>query len=122
MREKQRGGCDVNDAGLSFDDTVPVPYDPLHRQRARRTQRRPVRGDQRRDGDLPTGPATGPLRGTQHHSLPRGTSTSVAELRGAVRQFIIKAHNVETAKTLRRTASEDSIIAATNLAKQRAAT
>lgn len=56
----------------------------------------------------------------ERRALQRGTFTSVAELREAIRQFI-KAHNVETAKPFRWTASANAIIAATNRAKQYAA-
>ncbi|NQV85965.1 MAG: IS630 family transposase [Woeseiaceae bacterium] len=56
----------------------------------------------------------------ERRALQRGTFTSVAELREAIRQFI-KAHNVETAKPFRWTASANAIIAATNRAKQHAA-
>ena len=56
----------------------------------------------------------------ERRALQRGTFTSVAELREAIRQFI-KAHNAETAKPFRWTASANAIIAATNRAKQQAA-
>ena len=56
----------------------------------------------------------------ERRALQRGTFTSVAELREAIRQFI-KTHNVETAKPFRWTASANAIIAATNRAKQHAA-
>jgi len=56
----------------------------------------------------------------ERRALQRGTFTSVAELREAIRQFI-KAHNIETAKPFRWTASANAIIAATNRAKQHAA-
>jgi len=56
----------------------------------------------------------------ERRALQRGTFTSVAELRDAIRQFI-KSHNVETAKPFRWTASANAIIAATNRAKQHAA-
>jgi len=56
----------------------------------------------------------------ERRALQRGTFTSVAELRDTIRQFI-KAHNVETAKPFRWTASANAIIAATNRAKQHAA-
>ncbi len=56
----------------------------------------------------------------ERRALQRSTFTSVAELRDAIRQFI-KAHNVETAKPFRWTASANAIIAATNRAKLHAA-
>lgn len=56
----------------------------------------------------------------ERRALQRGTFTSVAELRDAIRQFI-KVHNVETAKPFRWTTSANAIIAATNRAKQHAA-
>jgi transposase len=56
----------------------------------------------------------------ERRALQRGTFTRVAELRDAIRKFI-KAHNVETAKPFRWTASANAIIAATNRAKQHAA-
>lgn len=56
----------------------------------------------------------------ERRALQRGTFTSVAELRDAIRQFI-KVHNDETAKPFRWTASANAIIAATNRAKQHAA-
>lgn len=55
----------------------------------------------------------------ERRALQRGTFTSVAELRETIRQFI-KAHNDETAKPFRWTASANAIIAATNRAKQHA--
>lgn len=56
----------------------------------------------------------------ERRALQRGTFASVADLREAIRHFI-KVHNVETAKPFRWTASANTIIAATNRAKQHSA-
>jgi transposase len=55
----------------------------------------------------------------ERRALQREAFTSVAELREAIRHFIT-AHNAETAKPFRWTKSANSIIAATNRAKQAA--